>query len=181
MYAVVALLDDTTDRRVRALWDALNALLGGDTLTQRNPVPHFSLHVAESYRMDQMLPSLRRFTRLETALDVQTAGLGLFSAEEITLYATVVRATALYRFHVAAIAAVEGYAIGPDERYLPEHWVPHITLAQARAGAHARVAAAVEHLLGEDLVWQITVRELALITGGAGAAPAVIERFPLGG
>lgn len=126
--ALECYLDGVATRRVRALWDALEA--GGiptlRDLTHRRHRPHLSLAVAdrlEPAAVAGALDDLPACPPVPVSLDY----VGQFVGR--VLWLGPVPTPALVAHHAAVYARLAGAGIETDEHYRPGAWVPHCTVS----------------------------------------------------
>ncbi len=92
--------------------------------------PHLTLAVYDRLVPAAITVSLQRFAEAQPAIAVQLASLGLFPGPPSVLFAAPVVSAELLALHRAYHEAT--WASGPRCRahYLPENWVPHVTLGE---------------------------------------------------
>jgi hypothetical protein len=94
---------------------------------------------------------------------VQTDGLGIFTGPVPVLFLAVIRSPALTKVHQQLWQAITAAAVGATLVYAPEHWIPHITLAQGDMTS-TDVAEIAERLSSRRFQWQIPLTNLAVIS-----------------
>ena len=161
MQAVVSLLDDQHYLLAEALWRELEATFGLRGV-YTTPYPHFSYHVARSYAPEPLWDRLSRLARNTPPFQVKASGLGIFTGRSPVLFIPVVRSPALTQFHQALCAELAACATGSVSYYLPDAWMPHITIGFADLSGDV-LAEVVRQLAGRDFNWTITVDNLAYI------------------
>ncbi|HEX8995234.1 MAG TPA: 2'-5' RNA ligase family protein [Ktedonobacterales bacterium] len=182
MSGIVSLLDEPSERFIRALWAELDERYGLHEAVRRVPHPHCSYHVAEDYDLAQLALALRRVAAQARPFAVQLSGLGAFEAPEPVLYLAVERNAALDALHTAIWRALEqeGIARGVSPLYAPEPWRPHITLAQRDLTLEA-LRAILGEWAGRDLRRDAWISDLTLLYQAAGATTyEPLMRFSLG-
>jgi hypothetical protein len=167
--AVCLLFDSRTERRVLALWQALEEL-GVPTLlthTHRRHVPHLSYAVLRRYDIEAVLAEVKAL-RAQPLLEVHFDAVAWFrrgrgalvpavSADLVSRQAAVVEATAR-----AGAELHRHYEVG--------HWIPHCSLAtRARRDQAGDIAGAAYDVLPLTA----TVEQAALIDSSTG------RRWPL--
>ena len=162
--AVVSLLDDTHDRMVRALWEELEERIGLEGVARR-PIPHLTWHVAASYDMLGLESLLTRFAARMIPFRVRTNALSFFPGENPVLFLSVVRDPRLTMSHRSLGARLLSVSVEPSPNFLPENWVPHLTLA-AQGIDPEKAAAAVKLLVTRDFRWEIPIGNLAVLQTG---------------
>lgn len=127
--AVELYLDPGSERRLRRLWDALEAA-GVPTLrdfTHRRHRPHVSYTVF--HRLDRSVAT-EALTGLAAAggpYRLELTHVGVFPGG--VLFLGVAVSAELLRRHLAVHDALDGLGRGPWEHYWPGNWVPHCTLS----------------------------------------------------
>lgn len=157
--AIVASIPEPHATQVSALWSALEERFGVHShLTSE--FPHFSLHVARSYARP-VEENLRAFAAVHPPLRVRTAGLGMFTKQQI-LYLPLVRNPRLNEFHRDLWRTVSGLGEEVSAYYRPERWVPHVTLALERIDQY-NLGGIIHWLSDQKLDWVFDVSELSLL------------------
>lgn len=158
---VAALLDPEHTEAVERIWDELKREAG--VPPPQPALPHFSYHVAESYDEAALELAMRGLAANSKPFRVWTSGLGIFTEPVPVLYVAVVRSLELSRYQRWTWWEVHPTASAPLDHYLPERWVPHITLAQGLTAE--KLAAAVQVLAGRDFHWPIAVDNVVYVDG----------------
>jgi 2'-5' RNA ligase len=122
--------------------------------------PHISLAVYERVAPEAMAAGLERFAERRTACAIQLASLGVFPGPPAVVFAAPVVTADLLSLHRAYHQA--SWAAGPSclSHYLPQAWVPHITI-------------------GEGLRPDAVATALGSAIAGWHALPAVLNRLSL--
>lgn len=179
MNAIVSLLDEEHDRRVRALWGDLEGAAGVRHLVEVIPYPHLTYHGAERYDESAAVSLLERLARGAKPFTVTTVGIGVFTGPLPVLYLAVARNPALQAFHDQLWSQIGGAASDHSHYYNAQMWAPHITLAQWDVTPQnlSRLAGA----LGERaLEWEMPIDNVALVQYN-GERYDVTHRFAIGG
>ncbi|MBK9180424.1 MAG: 2'-5' RNA ligase family protein [Acidimicrobiales bacterium] len=130
-HAVVVLLDDDHAREIERLWQELEDRFGVRG-AQRVPYPHITLHAAASYRPAGLRAALAGLAARRAPLRVRAGGYGVFTGKErsgLVLFVPVVRSLELSELHAELAIALAGVATAVNGYYEPDHWSPHITVA----------------------------------------------------
>jgi hypothetical protein len=168
MQAVVSLLDDDHYLLTETLWRELDTTFGLRGV-YTTPHPHFSYHVARSYAPELLRDRLNRLARSTSPFQVKASGLGIFTGCSPVLYIPVVRSPGLTQFHQALCAELATCAAGSASYYLPDAWMPHITIGFGDMPGDV-LAEAVRLLAARDFNWTITMDNLAhIVEDGEGA------------
>ncbi|TSD82806.1 2'-5' RNA ligase family protein [Mycobacterium sp. KBS0706] len=103
-----------------------------DAMTPRRAqvAPHLSLGVYDQLDATAMSASLQCFAEAQPAIAIQLTSLGVFPGPPSVLFAAPVVTAELLALHRAYHQA--SWASGPRcwAHYLPEAWVPHVTLGE---------------------------------------------------
>jgi 2'-5' RNA ligase len=161
MDGIVSILDDEHNKWVKEIWAGLDRHFGlrGIYVT---PFPHFTYHVAEHYEVEEVNPVLKRFASEKAGFTVTTAGLGIFTGAHPVVYIAVVRSPELSHFHRMLWDELGDAGVGVIDRYKPEGWVPHITLAIGDVDA-VNLPHIVKYLSKRDFYWEIPVNAYSLV------------------
>ncbi len=174
MQGVVTVLDEQHYRLVESLWDEFGRRFGIADL-YRTPIPHISYHVAEQYDLTLLEGALHRVAENVRAFEVRTTGLGIFTGAQPVLYIPVARSRMLDEFQRMLWERTARYGVGVSPHYAPEHWMPHITLADGNINP-SKLGELVRFLSVREFAWEIPMDNLCLISSGA----EVFVRIELG-
>ena len=130
-FAVRLDLDPPSGSALAPLIDAVERA-DADAMTPRRArvAPHLSLAVYDRLVPAAVTVSLQRFAERQPTLAIQLASLGLFPGPPAVLFAAPVVSAELLVLHRAYHQAT--WASGPRcwAHYLPEAWVPHVTIGE---------------------------------------------------
>jgi 2'-5' RNA ligase len=177
MHAVVTLLDPARERDVSRIWETLAEGCRSKGILQ-TPIPHFSWSVAGKYDFNRLEAFLERQAAQTKPFIARTTGLGVFSGPQPTIYIPVVKDRPLLELHQDLLDGVAGLSEGLNPYYSPEFWMPHITLAGGDLDAKS-LACCMELLVEQNLNWEITVDNLAIIQQSKGEVGAVRVKYSL--
>lgn len=163
--AVVSLLDDRHDRKIRSLWAELEAQIGVEGVAP-HPIPHLTWHSAAAYDMAELPDLLTRFAARMAPFMVRTNALSFFPGQSPVLFLHVVRDPRLTMIHRSLGARIQPISTNPSPAFLPENWVPHLTLA-ARGLDPEKAAAATRLLVSRTFQWEIPIGNLAVLTSAS--------------
>ncbi len=126
MHALVAFLDDTADRKIRALWQALqdSGIPAGSRIA-----PHITLAAGASIPA-KARAAVRTEIELLALPGVWLSTLGTFPNPTNVLMLAAVVDTELIAVHSAVHDGLAGKVHHPSALHLPGSWVPHCTLAE---------------------------------------------------
>lgn len=180
MHAVAALLDESNEMRVKALWASLSRMADLNELPARMPYPHLSFIVADSMGLNDVASTLDRFAPGLQPFTVQTSGLGVFPGPDPVLHLSVVRDPGLTLLHAQIVEAMLGKSSGMQFHYTTSRWMPHITLAQHDLTSD-KLGQAMSHLAQETYEWSIRINTLAVLQKANGQPARVVHRVTIGG
>lgn len=179
MNAIVSLLDEEHDRRVRALWGDLEATAAVRHLVEVIPYPHITYHGADQYEEASAVPLLERLAKGAKPFTVTTVGIGVFTGSMPVLYLAVARNPALQAFHDQLWREIGAAARDQSHYYDAQMWAPHITLAQW--DITPQNLPRLTGLLGErHLEWEISIDNVALVQF-SGERYEITHQFAFGG
>ena len=121
-------LDPVAEKRIRAVWDALEAaeVPSLRDLTHRKHRPHLSLVVAEALDARAVAGALDGLPAA-APLELSFQYIGQFLGR--VLWLGPAPTAALLEHHAAVHARLTAAGIGLDPLYAPGSWVPHCTLS----------------------------------------------------
>jgi 2'-5' RNA ligase len=161
MHGVVTLLDAVHTKLVESLWVELENEFGLSSLYVPR-IAHFSYQIADAYNIQRLGATLEQFAQGQTEFQITTTGLGLFTGSSPVLYVPVARNPELTRLHQTLWQAIAGVGTAVSEHYDPDHWTPHITLAQGDLDRD-NLPDIIRFLFERDFTWQLKVNNVALI------------------
>ena len=129
MHSIELILDDDTDRRIRAEWAALAdaGLPSQARHTGESNRPHITLALSQTLPEDVA-------TRLASAvaelpIPVTIGGLLLFGTKRVVLARLAIPSAALLALQAGIVAALSD-PVDPHDTFAPGRWTPHVTLAR---------------------------------------------------
>jgi 2'-5' RNA ligase len=128
-FAIELSLDDETEAVVRGLWQALAAAGIADWQPGSAARPHVTLAVYDALDVPAMSSVLAGIAATIEPLPITFASYGCFPTEPAVVFLAPVLTQALLSAHARVQAALASAAAAAWTHYLPEHWVPHCTLA----------------------------------------------------
>lgn len=125
-------------------------------------LPHFSYHVAERYDERAVFDRMARLASETAVFSLHASGVAVFPGDESIVYIPICRTPALHSLHQRLVTAVHPHAINPIDYYLPQRWLPHITLAQGETDPVKR-GAILNWLIDEQINWRLTVSSISYV------------------
>ena len=129
-----------------------------------NPVAHLTLVIVETENGAAVEQAVEQFAATASPFPLTTTGLGIFTGEEPALFVGVVSTSALADFQAAMWDTIHRLPGVTDARYLPSEWMPHLTLGWG--ATPDSLPAAVEHLAGRDLTFELALKDLTILRDG---------------
>ena len=161
MLAIASLLDPATDQQTKKLWRFLEDKCGLAGI-KTAPYPHFSWLTCDDLNWDPVSKNLGRIAIKVKGFTAITAGLGIFGGPKPILYIPIVKTPELLAIHQNIWGKVRRYLVNPQDYYLPENWMPHITIAYGDL-APANLACAIQDLAFETLSFEIIINNISVI------------------
>jgi 2'-5' RNA ligase len=177
MFAIVSLLDQAADQRVRAIHAGLESQCGLKGI-RLFPYPHFTWIGGENCQMDKTEALVGRLASTTAPVTVTTTGLGLFTGPSPVIYIPLVKTEALIAIHHPIWDETHGCADELHPFYHPDLWVPHITLALMDVNAD-NLACAMNWLSFQSFEMTILVNNLALVYQEEGNVGELGKVYPL--
>ncbi len=162
MQAVISVLDERHFQAVTQLWKELEREFGIRATSERVPFPHLTYQGAASYEARPLHAALQQIAREIEPFEIETGGLGIFTGDAPVLYIPVVESPLLTRLHGQIWQALQEIGREITTIYGPDHWIPHITLAQWDI-THAQLPDVVQLLSKRTFSWRITIANLTVI------------------
>jgi hypothetical protein len=152
MHSVEIVLDQDTDRQVRAQWQllALAGLPSQARHADESNRPHITVALAEtlSTEVERRLVD----ATLVLPIPVTLGGLIVFGARRFVLARLAVPSTALLGLQVGMVRSLDE-PVDPHRNFAPGRWTPHVTLARRlsadQVGLALTVLGPVEPLSGQ--------------------------------
>ncbi|BDU73080.1 2'-5' RNA ligase family protein [Mesoterricola silvestris] len=178
MSTIALVLHDPAASRVREVWSLLETEFGLAGV-HKVPFPHLTLMAFEGLTHYEVKSLLERVSQSLPPFMLETSGIGLFGAPARILFAPVVKTPVLSELHQGVCAEVAKLGGRIPPLYVPERWVPHITLAQGDP-VRGTYGQAVDLVLQQNLHLAFEVRNLTLFDW-IGPRYEPCDRFPLTG
>ena len=161
MLAVASLLDSVADEQTKDLWRRLEEKCGL-TGIWATPFPHFSWMSCQGLDWSKVSKKLEKVAARVNGFKVTTAGIGIFPGISPILYLRVVKTPDLLKVHQLVWKEVGKYLVNPQEYYLPEQWMPHITIAYGDLNQDNLVCA-IRDLAQEARTYEIFVNNIVVM------------------
>ncbi|MGT2754034.1 2'-5' RNA ligase family protein [Streptococcus ovis] len=128
MYAVILTFDEQIEDRIKKIWQELEEQGISDYASQvQNRKPHLTLASYEEIaNVEVFEKQFNLFYRQVPSLTVQFSSLGSF-LQSATLFLSPVVTQSLFVLHQAHYQTFHQWSA--QNLYSPEHWIPHVTLA----------------------------------------------------
>jgi 2'-5' RNA ligase len=122
--------DDETDAAIRGLWQIIEDAGLPSIMPGLNYPPHMTLLACDGMDLRELRPRLSQFVAENPPTPIQFHGLGFFGEKRKVIHLAVTPTRALLDFHARFHTLAGPYLTGENSFYLPDSWVPHITLDQ---------------------------------------------------
>jgi 2'-5' RNA ligase len=160
-YAMVALLDDEHIAKVHQIWKLLQTECGLP-LIDIPPYPHFSFHVAQSYRLAELDDHLNDLIPKINPFTIRTTGLSVFTGQNPVVYIPVVPNQTLLSLHQLIWDKTSRFGNQLNPYYQPDNWVPHITLIHNNIDVEC-LNCIFDQFIGQAFEWKVMVDKLSVI------------------
>jgi 2'-5' RNA ligase len=179
MQALVSLLEPIASSQIQHLWKRLEERCGLQGI-KSTPYPHFSWEVAENYDEAKLVSMLEEITLSARPFTIQTSGLGLFTGLEPVIYIVIAKDQHLMDFHKMIWEKTQNLANEINLYYMPDAWIPHITLAHSDVSRESLLCA-MEELGFIPLNWEVEIDNLALVGQAGSEVGTLLRRFDFRG
>lgn len=128
MYAVILTFDEQIEDRIKKIWQELEEQGISDYASQvQNRKPHLTLASYEEIaNLEVFEKQFNLFYRQVSSLPIHFSTLGSF-LQSGTLFLSPVVTQSLFALHQAHYQTFHQWSA--QKLYSPEHWIPHVTLA----------------------------------------------------
>jgi 2'-5' RNA ligase len=129
MYAVIALLDEKTEEKIKEIWKELkekSISYYADEVENRRP--HITLASYLDINLSKMKKEMDNYFDNQSAISVTFQTLGSFLNSSTLIYLPTVTRE-LLEFHAKYHEHFQDFQDNPNSLYLPGQWIPHCTLA----------------------------------------------------
>jgi hypothetical protein len=160
-YGIGLVFDPQTEAHIRAVWDRLTRHGFTTPLVRPGCLPHVSLLLSETLRVDDLARDLEGLGAFPRCLEVRFSHVGVFTEPELVLYYGLTPTDRLLHLHADVARLYRRWSSTITARTQCGMWVPHCTLAMrvdARRFADAIAAAATL-----PLPWMATQMRLAIV------------------
>ena len=128
-YAVELSFDPITEQHIRTIWQAIADAGISSFMVEKPFRPHFSLAVCGGIDIEKCETLFNEFAQNTAVFEVNLPYIGIFQALNSVVYLGVTNTAALIQLHTDFIAQLTGIAQNIMPYYLPNQWIPHVTLA----------------------------------------------------
>lgn len=136
---------------------------------EKSITPHLTLLSSETMLSDECINDLDKLLGKRDSFSLQAVSLGTFANEQGVLFLGVTVTRKLLDFHRSVYSCVSQHEHQLHPYYIPDRWIPHVTVAsQLKREQLAQVVARLELLLPQELF----VPSLALVK-----YPSPLERL----
>jgi len=178
-YAIAVFFEDEFEQYIYDIWKELGDQLSLQPM-HKTPVPHLSLHVAESYNIELLDDYLRPILRQFDPFDVTVGGLGIFTGAQPGIHLNVRVTEKLHDLHAAVWEALTEISTGTNPNFHPDNWIPHIGVFPGKLDVDA-IADATKLLTTRDFKRKITIDEIGLLGSDEGEMKGYTTQFRLSG
>lgn len=128
MHSIITELEEQAAVQVMHIWRQLHDACGLEGIFNF-PNPHFTWFSVDDMDIERTSAILEDLVRTLVPFSVHTGGLGIFPGDAPVLYLPLVKSAHLMDLHRKVLGKIQPYCHGIKDIFMPEFWVPHITLA----------------------------------------------------
>jgi 2'-5' RNA ligase len=129
---------------------------------QDPPFAHFTLQMADDYDWDGLADALTRFARQQAPIPIRTVGLLAVTGPSTGITVEPYRDDRLARFHAELWEVATPFARGTVAPfYLPDRWVPHVTIKRC-GPERAAFGRAMATLSDDTFIWTTQVEQISV-------------------
>lgn len=128
-FAVVLYFDEINERKFLNIWESLAKEGLSTNLIEAGIRPHITLAIYDELECRPCENKLAKIASQTKPIKFQITHLGLFKDPEPVVFAAPTFTQEFLDFHKQIHAVLAKESKNPWEKYLPDQWVPHCTLA----------------------------------------------------
>jgi 2'-5' RNA ligase len=174
-YGIGLVFDPHTEAHIRAVWCRLASQGFTTPLARPGCLPHVSLILSETLRVDELARDLEGLGDFPRRLEVRVSHVGVFTEPEIVLFYGLTPTDRLLRVHADVARIYRRWSSAIMARTQPGVWVPHCTLATQVDASQLSDAIAAAATLA--LPWVATQVRLAIVQFDQGCVQ-LLRVFP---
>jgi 2'-5' RNA ligase len=160
-YGIGLVFDPRTEAHIKEVWCQLERQRFTTPLARPGCVPHVSLILSETLRVDDLARDLEGLDEFSRGLEVRFSHIGVFTEPELVLFYGLTPTHRLLRVHNELARVYRRWSPAIMARTQPGVWVPHCTLA-TRVDA-GRLSEAMAAAATWTLPWVATSVQLAMV------------------
>jgi 2'-5' RNA ligase len=160
-YGIGLVFDPHTEAHIREVWRQLASRGFTTPLARPGCLPHASLVLSETLRVDDLARDLEELGDFPRRLEVRLSHVGVFTEPELMLFYGLTPTDRLLRLHADVARIYRRWSSTITVRTQPGVWVPHCTLA-TRMDA-TRLSDAIATAATLSLPWVATQVWLAMV------------------
>ncbi|WP_433750828.1 2'-5' RNA ligase family protein [Falsibacillus pallidus] len=129
MYGLIALFDNITEQFIKNIWSGLKEnFISSYAYEVEDRRPHITIASYNHLDVDKFISQINAKYKSQPAIDIKLSTLGSFlNSGTLFLAPTITRD--LNEFHSKHHTHFQVFNDNPNSIYLPNHWIPHCTLA----------------------------------------------------
>jgi 2'-5' RNA ligase len=160
-YGIGLVFDPDTEAHIRVVWCRLASQGFTTPLARPGCLPHVSLILSETLRVDELARDLEGLGDFPRRLEIRVSHVGVFTEPEIVLFYGLAPTGRLLRVHADVARIYRRWSSAIMARTQPGVWVPHCTLATQVDASQLSDAIAAAATLA--LPWVATQVRLAIV------------------
>lgn len=175
MYSVLSLIDNSSQSEIQRIFERIRP-----TLQSKTPViwdfPHFTWHSAEEYNQELLDGMINKFSSSWEKFPVRVTGIGIFTGKVQVLYLPIIKTSALVELQQEIYREIQDFSTNSSNFYLPDIWIPHITLISSPEEQTA-LPAAIQILSRINVDFEVEIDNLA-VGQYTGTSARILQRNP---
>ena len=160
-YGIGLVFDPHTEAHIREVWNRLASHGFTTPLVRPGCLPHVSLLLSETLRVDDLARDLEELGDFPRQLQARFSHVGMFTEPELVLFYGLTPTDRLLRLHANMTQIYRRWSSAITARTQSGVWVPHCTLAM-RVDAR-RLSDAIATATTLTLPWVATQMRLAIV------------------
>ncbi|GHH99462.1 2'-5' RNA ligase family protein [Neobacillus kokaensis] len=129
MYGLIAIFDETTEQLIKTIWKELyERSISAYAYEVEDRIPHITLASYNNLNISDFIEQINEIYENQPAIDIKFNSIGSFLNSGALFYSPTMTKD-LFEFHANHHKKFEQFNDDPNSLYIPDHWIPHCTIA----------------------------------------------------
>ncbi len=175
MNGLISLMPDFLHEEILKIWKELNVLFGLNRV-QSTLYPHVTWIISKSCDEYEIIKWLENERKKHFSFNIKTNGIGIFTGKRPAIYIQIKQNEQLIKFQKHLYNKYNPEAEDIKKLYLPENWIPHISLAIEDVNGN-NISSVIKHLLPITFKHEIKITGISLVRRKKGKNMELVKNF----